>query len=117
MYRCNAWRLSAKSFVKISVRDSEVVGIAVLSVSIYATPIRGCTATLPTRMGVFVLSGVVRSLASEASGRRAVLLEGQGDYVEFTPSGTAICLDGNVRLVGATTPNRPVRDRIVELAH
>src|SRR6266851_4273678 len=60
MYRCNPWRLSAKSLVKISVRDSEVVGIAVLSVCDHATPIRGYTATLATRMGVFVLSGVVR---------------------------------------------------------
>jgi hypothetical protein len=32
MYRCNAWRLSAKSLVKISLGDSEAVGIAVLSV-------------------------------------------------------------------------------------
>src|ERR1700681_2802125 len=61
MYRCNASRLSAKSFVKISVRDSDVVGIAVLSVSIYATPIRGYTATLATRVGVFVLLSVIRS--------------------------------------------------------
>src|SRR3979490_188828 len=32
MYRCNAWRLSAKSLVKISVRDSDVVSITLLSV-------------------------------------------------------------------------------------
>jgi hypothetical protein len=32
------------------------------------------------------------TLASEASGRRAVLLEGQGDYVEFTLSAPANAL-------------------------
>src|ERR1700730_3613025 len=32
MYRCRDCRLSAKSFVKISVGESDVVGIAVLSV-------------------------------------------------------------------------------------
>src|ERR1700733_10880319 len=70
MYRCNAWRLSAKSLVKISVGDSEAVGIAVLSVSSYGTPSRGCTATLTTRMGDFPLPGVVCTAAGPMRGQR-----------------------------------------------
>ena len=56
------------------------------------------------------------TLASEASGRRAVLLEGQGDYVEFTLSVPANAL--TVRYAVPDGPEgRPVDARLGVYAH
>src|SRR5271168_4074191 len=81
MYRCKAWRLSAKSLMKVSVRDSDVVGIAQFPPLIYPTPPMGSAATLAIRMGGFGCSSVVcatdRSDHNGGSGARRSVLAGE----------------------------------------